>query len=277
MGIPQIGVDDAGNTLPRSLKDQEVFNACLSTMGMLYSTFPVLVLDDVPDGVQPYSSSGWCFSELSIAKLGGQLQRYSESIEGYAGYSRKSSSAVNDSPRVSGSSEFSISGTQSNMVCVDSECFLSSLYRSLAKKVFFDEADREVVYNLVFDYFLKEKLVDAIREREIDLCKSLLKQLPPDRKRWMLSQSVDTHLNTHLHVAVGVKSVALTELLLAHGADPTCRNLEGDEAWQRYMFPRLSKAAFVCWKAGRARIQVVPSMADFTSILALAPHPITAY
>jgi len=119
--------------------------------------------------------------------------------------------------------------------------------------------------------------VDAIRAREIELCKELLTQLPPDRRRWMLSQSVDTHLNTHLHVAVCAKSVLLTQLLLSHGADPTCRNLEGDEAWQRYMFPRLSRAAFVCWKARRAMIRVFPSTAEFTNILARGSQQFHGY
>ncbi len=46
-------------------------------MGVLYSMFQVLVCDEVPEGVASYSDSGWCFSELMTASLGGQLAVFS--------------------------------------------------------------------------------------------------------------------------------------------------------------------------------------------------------
>merc|ERR1712032_1294114 len=74
MCIPQIGLDEHGLEILRTSDEQVIFNACLPNMGLLYSMFPVLVLDDVNEDSHPYNDSGWCFCELSIAALGGQLE-----------------------------------------------------------------------------------------------------------------------------------------------------------------------------------------------------------
>ena len=46
-------------------------------MGTLYSMIPVCVCDEVSEGIAPYNTSGWCFSEINIANLGRTLGTYS--------------------------------------------------------------------------------------------------------------------------------------------------------------------------------------------------------
>ena len=48
--VPQEGVDQDGNAIPRPMSDQHVFDECLPNMGALYSVFHVLVLTKTLDG-----------------------------------------------------------------------------------------------------------------------------------------------------------------------------------------------------------------------------------
>ena len=75
--IPQEGRSETGETIFRTPDEEAVFRRCLPSMGSLYSMLPVLICEEVPEGMEPYETSGWCFVEKSIATLGNQLSQYS--------------------------------------------------------------------------------------------------------------------------------------------------------------------------------------------------------
>ena len=77
MSVPQVGFTAAGTVIPRTAEEDKVFRECLASISVLYSTFQVLVCDEVPEDVPSYFDSGWCFSELVTASLGGQLAVFS--------------------------------------------------------------------------------------------------------------------------------------------------------------------------------------------------------
>lgn len=73
MCVPQEGFTEDGTVIPRTEGEVKVFQECLASMSVLYSMFPVLVCDEVPESTTSYFDSGWCFAELVTASLGGQL------------------------------------------------------------------------------------------------------------------------------------------------------------------------------------------------------------
>ena len=78
--IPQKGVAEDSSIIERTPEEQAIFDECLPSMGVLYSTFPVLVLDEVPDelaATKRYADSGWCTCEFHVALVSHTLHTYS--------------------------------------------------------------------------------------------------------------------------------------------------------------------------------------------------------
>eukprot|EP00747_Dinoflagellata_sp_TGD_P052332 gnl/TRDRNA2_/TRDRNA2_147843_c0_seq1.p1 gnl/TRDRNA2_/TRDRNA2_147843_c0~~gnl/TRDRNA2_/TRDRNA2_147843_c0_seq1.p1 ORF type:complete len:678 (+),score=54.07 gnl/TRDRNA2_/TRDRNA2_147843_c0_seq1:80-2113(+) len=212
MALPQIGVDEDGNQIPRTPEEDRLFRECLPHMGLLYSEFPVLVLEEVVPGVHPYEVSGWCFCELNIANLGRQLSTYSIRF-------------------------------QQNF---DTNSFEDTFEAQLNEKQFFNPNDRNVVSTIIRGFFLKRALVEAIEKHDLDSVRAIVEPLDEDRKRAIFDQSVDALLDTPLHLAVMRANSPIVEQLLRCGADPNLKNGRGDMPSQWLAFPRCSKAATLC-------------------------------
>jgi len=219
MCLPQIGRDENGRIVPRTAEEEHVLRECLPNMGALYSTFPVLVLDEVDEGSHPYLMSGWCFSELTIARLGRQLDMFSPEFA---------------EPLLA----TSFLGRKADI--------LARFGEELEEKVFFNEADRLTVRMLFYDYVLKRWLVDAIRQGNTCEARIILLQLSTFRRQVMLSSCADSMLNTPLHLAVNTGCVQMVRVLRDLGADPRLRNLRGDTAAQWLLVPQLRRAALAC-------------------------------
>ena len=71
---------------PRTVEETAGFKSALAHMGSLYNSFPVLVVDHIPETVMvhghhlPYLEKGWCWAESNMADLGDNLSRLSPHI-----------------------------------------------------------------------------------------------------------------------------------------------------------------------------------------------------
>mgnify|MGYP003324477894 CR=1 FL=1 len=210
MSLPQEGISDSGELIPRTSEEKETFDRCLPNMGSLYSMFPVLVCAEVAEGSEPYERSGWCFLERSIATLGHQLHTYSP--------------------------QFSIEYSSL-------DDFEVTFKAELREKHFLHESDRRVAENIASDYDLKSRLVDAIQAKDVDSLGTILRELDGERLQNLLDRPIDHLHNTMLHTAVTMGFEAGVQALIHHGANSSLRNLRGDLADQWFMWPRLGRAA----------------------------------
>ena len=232
MSLPQEGISDSGERILRTSEEKETFDRCLPNMGSLYSMFPVMVCEEVAEGVAPYETSGWCFLERSIATLGHTLQTYSP--------------------------QFSIDYTS-----VDG--FLVTFQAELQGKVFFEEEDRCLCETIGHDYVLKRRLVDAIQAKDLDAAGTILGELDGERLQNLLDRPIDDLQNTMLHKAVMNGFEAGVQALIHHGAKSSLRNLRGDLADQWFMWPRLGRAAAA---ARKIRHEVPTKAVSYTHLRA---------
>ena len=123
--------------------------------------------------------------------------------------------------------------------------FRDTLDSELPHKIFSSEADRGVVRNIVFDFLTQRNLVDAIRRQDGNAVRTVVCAIPQSRRRILLDQSIDSLLNTPLHLAVMYGCPDIAEFLIEHGSSPSLRNLRGDTPHQLWAFPRISRAAQV--------------------------------
>lgn len=225
MGLPQITTDDKGGLVMRSAEDELVFRECLANMSALYSTFPVLVMDEVQQGAHPYLESGWCFSELVVATLGNSLSPYSPDMAGVLAFQQFADQKMDES---------------------NAPSFEAAFQSELLTKKFSDETDATAVIDIMQDFLNKRLLVDAIRASDAEAVDRILSRFAGDRLQMVLDQPADPILSTPLHIAVSVNSVDITKLLLEHGARLDLRNLHGDLASEWLLLPRLRAAARLC-------------------------------
>ena len=218
MSLPQEGISDSGERILRTSEEKETFDRCLPYMGSLYSMFPVMVCEEVAEGVAPYETSGWCFLERSIATLGHQLHTYSPQFSIDCAFKEE---LLKRSPRD----------------------FLVTFKAELQGKIFFDEEDRRVCETIGHDYVLKRRLVDAIQAKDLDGVGTILGELNGERLQNLLDGPIDDLQNTMLHKAVMNGFEAGVQALIHHGANSSLRNLRGDLADQWFMWPRLGRAA----------------------------------
>jgi len=190
-------MDDDNIEIPRSVEEQLVFSDCLPNMGLLYSMFPVLILEEVNHGIQPYSSSGWCFSESNIALLGHQLHMFSQASHLWV----RASIFI-------------------------WETFQDTFDQGLEDKIFFPESDRTIVKNIMKDFFYKRQVMEAIQRRRVNHVQRVLSNIVENRRWSILDQLVDQILNTPLHVAVRVGDTEVVRALIASG--PHLTNIRGD-------------------------------------------------
>jgi hypothetical protein len=215
MSIPQIGLDASGEQIPRTPEELEVFIECLPNMGLLYSSFPVIILETVPEGVAPYWHSGWCYCELNISYLGGQLDTYS-------------SQQIADRPELAKAKEN----------------FLAAFGENIGSKIFFADSDRTVVKNIVNDFYRKKRILVAIDAKQAMEVKDTLAEIDDQERMWaLLDQAIDERQNTALHVAVSTGCKEVVDVLLENGANPNLLNVRGDKPCQLFGWPRLRKAA----------------------------------
>jgi len=229
MSLPQEALASDGTVIPRTPKELAVFMRCLPNMGSLYSMLPVLVCEEVPEGVAPYDTSGWCFSELNIANLGNQLSVYSP---------------------------------QHVQPFLETSGHLDKFEGSLQTKVFFKECDRHAVLNIGNDFLRKRRLMDAIKEKRASDINVICTELNGDRLQDLLDQPVDQVLNTCLHLAVAARFEDGVKILMHHGANPKLRNLHGDTPTQWFMWSRVGAAAKACRQSRPDRPSTTNTDAD---------------
>jgi len=210
--------------LPRSEEDEALFRQCLPQMGMLYSMFPVLVCEEVTGTVVPYTESGWCFSELHVALLGGQLDKYSSQCGVVQKLAKPPHSSEGD----------------------ELQHFVDTTNESLDGKFFQEEENRATVRGIIGRFVLKGRLVDAVRNRHAGRLAEVLSDLEHRQLRGFLDEPVDELMNTPLHLAVARGFTSGVRQLLSSGANPTLRNLRGDTPVQYFLLPRLGSAASAC-------------------------------
>eukprot|EP00929_Paragymnodinium_shiwhaense_P074460 TRINITY_DN38115_c0_g3_i1.p1 TRINITY_DN38115_c0_g3~~TRINITY_DN38115_c0_g3_i1.p1 ORF type:complete len:222 (-),score=39.46 TRINITY_DN38115_c0_g3_i1:35-655(-) len=190
MSLPQEGMDSKSTIIPRTQTEQEVFQECLPAMGLLYSTFPVLMLPEVTADVHPYSCSGWCFSEFSIATLGKQFKKFSpDAADVYfaeVGYSPESAAMTQ---------VFSDAGRRgSAMAPNDIHSFLDMFDLELSQKRFFDESDKAVVHDIVHGFLQKRILLDAIARKDVKAATATIQRMTTGGLQEHFNQSVDDGL-----------------------------------------------------------------------------------
>mmetsp|Transcript_88188 Transcript_88188/g.184261 ORF Transcript_88188/g.184261 Transcript_88188/m.184261 type:complete len:702 (-) Transcript_88188:87-2192(-) len=222
MSLPQVGRSEEGNVIPRTDDEEDIFERCLPSMSILYSMFPVLVSPEVDDTSSPYYDSGWCWSESSIAWLGGQLALFPSNDE--IRHRLKDKIRHND----------------------DLPDIGRKLERSLEEKTFLFETDRSISRTMIRCFVLKRRLLHALQNKLAGLLEPVLQELVTGGYEGILNQPVDDNLNTPLHYAVSRNFPEGVQLLLDAGADKATRNLHGDTSVQYCMLPRLNKAARLC-------------------------------
>eukprot|EP00927_Polykrikos_kofoidii_P076952 TRINITY_DN73959_c0_g1_i1.p1 TRINITY_DN73959_c0_g1~~TRINITY_DN73959_c0_g1_i1.p1 ORF type:complete len:645 (+),score=67.12 TRINITY_DN73959_c0_g1_i1:291-1937(+) len=229
MSLPQQGIDENDQVVPRTADEQRLFDRCLPYMGTLYSQFPVLVLSDVPealDGYHPYQESGWCVCEFMIAALGNELATMSAESLGLLG--RKSTVLM-------------LAG---DTVDVESARHLLVVaYRSLTRAKFTREADRAVTIRIIAKFLIKRLMRDAVKRGDVYSVKRLMSTMSVSDRLGILSEPLDRKLNTLLHFAVSSGHVDVCLVLLNCGAEPCLRNLFGDTPTRKYGLPRFGSAA----------------------------------
>jgi len=202
----------------------------------------VLICEEVVDGMATYIESGWCFSELSTAWLGKQLDRFS-------------------------SASASVSLVRRNLALQgEGEAWIQVFDAHLEVKTFFDEGDRDIVRALVKGFVLKSRLVCAIQDASPERLARVLNELKNGPWRGFLDQPVDSCLNTPLHLAVDRGFAAGVRQLLDSGANPRLRNLRGDKPVQFFLVPRFGSAATAC-RLHIAKTDLVEIVGSATSLL----------
>eukprot|EP00928_Gymnodinium_smaydae_P004656 TRINITY_DN11587_c0_g1_i1.p1 TRINITY_DN11587_c0_g1~~TRINITY_DN11587_c0_g1_i1.p1 ORF type:complete len:464 (+),score=61.73 TRINITY_DN11587_c0_g1_i1:38-1393(+) len=226
MCLPQVGIDVKGALLERSADEKKLFDSCLPHMSVLYSMFPVLVCDEVHADSMDYLQSGWCYSEVSVAALGKQLDFLSSRV-------------LHDLQLTQMPNELQGDALQD---------MKTRFEKDLQTKSFFYTKDRKVVRNIFGGFVLKAQLLNAIEQKKAPEVREVLHEIRQQGFEMLLDQPVDGRLNTLLHVmAVGVSFREATVDLLEFGANASLRNIAGDCPWQWKMFPRLSNtAAMAC-------------------------------
>jgi hypothetical protein len=182
MSVPQVGFTPDGTVIPRTAEEDMVFRECLASMSVLYSIFPVIVCDEVPLGVPSCFDSGWCFSELATASLGGQLAVFSPE---WAAISRAKLTTWQPGFQTEGD--------------FDLDKLLEAFGTELDRKIFREDTDCTSVRALVRSFLLKSLLVRAIRRRDISMLSLALSFMDLGE---LLDQPVDHALNTPLHTAI---------------------------------------------------------------------------
>merc|ERR1712107_172636 len=180
-------------------------------------------MGEVAGDVAPYSSSGWCFSELSIGLLGNQLDTYSADSEPVRQLVRPESLCEKELQK-----------------------FIDASNAELASKVFFNEDDRMIVRGIIKNFLYKSRLVSAIEAKDAGALTAILQDVQHHGLYDFLEQPVDASLNTPLHLAVAMGFTEGVTQLLQRGARRSCINLYGDMPMQCRMLPRLSAAAMAC-------------------------------
>merc|ERR1712232_660740 len=109
-------------------------------MGTLYTTFQVMVLQEVTADVHPYFSPGWCYSEVCQALLAKKMGAFSvEAIDAYKKwlFEQGQNSAI-------------LEQMASGLLSEEDVMAFSTLFDGdFANKKFFNEADRQAVDGIV--------------------------------------------------------------------------------------------------------------------------------
>merc|ERR1712232_1280081 len=74
----------------------------------------------------------------------------------------------------------------------------------------------------------------------------ILLNVSPSRMKDLLTQTLDSSLNSPLHLSVIKDCPDVAQVLINFGADPTLRNMRGDTPSQWFGIPRISKASQIC-------------------------------
>eukprot|EP00927_Polykrikos_kofoidii_P042897 TRINITY_DN36950_c0_g1_i1.p1 TRINITY_DN36950_c0_g1~~TRINITY_DN36950_c0_g1_i1.p1 ORF type:complete len:587 (+),score=52.18 TRINITY_DN36950_c0_g1_i1:61-1821(+) len=231
MSLPQEGIDEYGNVVPRTTAEQVAFDTCLPYMGTLYSRFPVLVLAEVfetASGLHGYDESGWCLCEFMIAGMGKQLHQLSAASLELSGHLSVVRTAI----------ECVLDGGSKDAV-------LNIMCSLLERSCFGRESDRSVTIGIVTRFLVKRRLIDAVHCGDAATISQLLGASGLDDLEAILDEPVDNEMNTLLHIGVMAGHANVCLELLRHGAQPSAQNIFGDTPVQRLIFPRRGPAARV--------------------------------
>eukprot|EP00928_Gymnodinium_smaydae_P083036 TRINITY_DN66310_c0_g1_i1.p1 TRINITY_DN66310_c0_g1~~TRINITY_DN66310_c0_g1_i1.p1 ORF type:complete len:267 (+),score=41.04 TRINITY_DN66310_c0_g1_i1:58-801(+) len=229
MGLPQVGKDVDGSLIERTDEETELFLEALPAMSTLYSTFDVMVLPEVPDGMRPYTKSGWCFSEFQTALLMDKLNRHAKDmLDLYANESIGDGAGV---VRTLLNESFNHEGV--------AEKFQSWFDTNLQRTIFFNEGDRATVHSIVQGFSLRRALKDAVCYQSLVDVNRLLETCRTSGLDQTLNEPVDRGLNTLLHLAAKRPSGDIVRALLSAGVRKDTRNLRGDTPLQLFAFPRM--------------------------------------
>lgn len=243
---------------PRTPEEEKFFVRALSLMNLLYFSFPVLVIQDIPDSVRhngyrvTFLEKGWCWAEASIARIGGQLQRFSGDV----------TLLLEDELKLQESHQMSLTdgllgrhGYPSELMMRGQEAELMSFRekQSVQGKVFTNgkfDSDRvaKILRRMECQKKLHEHLCNGERQEVLEMFNdsSLFTAEYGGLTQCDLANTIfDGTFTTPLHLAVAVGDVALARFLVDNGARPR-RNFDGYFPWQRFLLvPRLSAAARV--------------------------------
>lgn len=236
-GLPQIGLDEKGEQIPRTAEEAANFFEALPLMGAFYTMYPVLVLRQITPGVAPYHLSGWCFSEFASAMLTGQLEAYSKP----AMEELKSNEQYTCIKIITELAGITIGQEKEEEV-------MRLFDADLSTKKFFNEDDRPVVRSIIEGYLFVRQLTDAVRQGSADDTDRLLVRCQQKGLLSVLTQPVGDSLDTLLHIAVKAGNVEVAKLLLKAGSSCDVKNGAGDRPDQWRMLPRCNEAAATCRK-----------------------------
>ena len=230
---------------PRTPDEDKDFRIVLKQISNLYSIFPVLVIDEIPQEVKfftehvDYVEKGWCWTELNIAAISGKLTLLSGDTE------------------ASLQAELWVDSDLSNLhgmlagqpplplaIYNNPEQLLRARRTQQKKgKVFTCGAtDFHVVKRQLLMYHHTASLTKHIVECDIEGVRNAVDAFLQDAQTYglrthdLVNAVIDDRFSTPLHLAVRCGSEHIVEFLVANGAENR-RNVNGDLPWEKWGLP----------------------------------------
>lgn len=266
--------------MPRTKQEEANFKRALKLMNFLYFSFDVLVIPDIPASVKfhgkhvTYLEKGWCSAEVTIAMLGGQLQRFSpvimaqldEEMELWDQHGMSLADSLLGLPPYP--AELMLRGREQSLMA------FRRMQRVKGKVFTNGKFDADRVSRMLSRMELQQKLREhllADDTREVMEIFAKATNFPGETQserggltREELASTVfDATFTTPLHLAVAAGSEELVKFLVLSKARPQ-RNAAGYLPWERFAFRPLFSAAA---RAAREPVSTLPPvcMADSLS------------
>jgi len=235
--------------VPRSPREQEHFKHALVFMNFLYSSFRVLVVDEIPESCQihgyhvPYMDKGWCWAEVQIAGLSGRLEEFSPGIINQVARQRTEldsfgisiGNALHGHPSVP--DDYLQSGRESELMT-----FRES--QTIQGKVFTNgKNDLSRVSRILHKMERIQTFRSCLQTCDVEGVAEVLENPYGLGRTALANIKFDDDFTTPLHLAIEAGSIELVSLLCEAGAKP-CRDFHGRMPWEWYaLMPRFGGAA----------------------------------